>query len=85
MSNHDRLIAEGAYTCAGSMIYKNIEVGVLRDGDLVLNDAGREVLAKLADVTDVVVKTPKAKAKKAEAEVTPEVDAEAALDALLAE
>ena len=43
------------------------------------------VLAKLADVTDVVVKTPKAKAKKVEAEVVPEVDAEAALDALLAE
>lgn len=85
MSNHDRLIAEGAYTCAGSMIYRNVEVGVLRDGELVLNDAGREVLAKLTDVTDVVVKAPKAKAKKAEAEAVPEVDAEAALDALLAE
>ena len=84
MSNHDRLIAEGAYTCAGSMIYKNVEVGVLRDGELALNAAGREVLAKLADVTDVVVKAPKAK-KKVEAEVVPEVDAEAALDALLAE
>ena len=84
MSNIDRLIAEGAYSCAGSLILKNRELGVLRDGDLVLNDEGRALLAKLDDVTDVAVKAPKAKAKKVEVEA-PVLDAEAQLDALLAE
>lgn len=79
MSNLDRFIAEGADTCAGSLIYKGRELGVLRDGDLVLNDEGRALMAKLDEVTDVVVKVPKAKAKKAEAEVGDD----AALDAML--
>ena len=84
MSNIDRLIAEGAYSCAGSLILKNRELGVLRDGDLVLNDEGRALLAKLDEVTDVVVKAPKGKSKKVDAEPT-QADAEAQLDALLAE
>ena len=84
MSNIDRLMAEGAYSCAGSLVFKNRELGVLRDGDLVLNDEGRALLAKLDEVTDVVVKAPKGKGKKAEAEPT-QADAEAQLDALLAE
>jgi len=85
MSNLDRFLAEGGYTCAGSLIHRNREVGVLRDGELQLNDAGREALAKLDGVTDVVVKAPKGK-KKVEVGVEPTQDeAEAALDALLGE
>ena len=81
MSNLDRFLDEGASTCAGSLVYRNVEVGTLRDGDLHLNDAGKEFLAQFDDVTDVVVKAPKGKAKKADA---PVLDAEAQLDALLA-
>ena len=83
MSNLDRFLAEGAYSCAGSLVHKNVEVGTLRDGDLMLNDAGKAALAKLEDVTDVGVKAPKAKAKKEVVEPTVS-DAEAELDALLA-
>ena len=83
MSNLDRFLDEGASTCAGSLVYRNVEVGVLRDGDLHLNEAGKAYLAQFEDVTDVVVKAPRAKAKKAEAEA-PVLDAEAQLDALLA-
>jgi len=84
MSNLDRFLDEGASTCAGSLVFRNVEVGVLRDGDLHLNDAGKEALAQFEAVTDVVVKSLKpAKAKKAEVEV-PVLDAEAQLDALLA-
>jgi len=84
MNNIDRFLAEGAYSCAGSLVLKNREVGVLRDGDLVLNDEGRAVLAKLDDVTDVVVKAPKGK-KKVEVVEPTQDEAEAALDALLGE
>ena len=83
MSNLDRFLDEGASTCAGSLVFRNVEVGVLRDGDLHLNEAGKEFLAKFEDVTDVVVKAPKGKAKKVEAEPVV-LDAEAQLDALLA-
>ena len=80
MSNLDTFLAEGAYTCAGSLVHRGIEVGAIRDGDLALNEAGRAALVKLDEVTDVVVKAPKG--KKAAAVVEP--DAEAQLDALLA-
>lgn len=83
MSNLDRFLSEGAETCAGSLVYRNVEVGTLRDGDLHLNDAGKAALAKFDDATDVVVKAPKAKGKKVEAEPVV-LDAEAQLDALLA-
>lgn len=83
MSNLDRFLDEGASTCAGSLVFRNVEVGTLRDGDLHLNDAGKGFLAQFEDVTDVVVKAPKGKAKKAEAEPVV-LDAEAQLDALLA-
>lgn len=88
MSNLDRLMAEGAYSCAGSLVRNNVELGSLRSGELQLTDAGRDLLAKLDNVTDVVVKAPRATKKKAEAVVVDEPtaeDAEAALDALLGE
>lgn len=84
MNNFERLMAEGAYSCAGSLVYKNKEVGTLRDGDLTLNAAGREAIATLAAVTDVVAKPSRAKPRKAEPEISAE-DTEATLDALLAE
>lgn len=87
MSNLDVFLAEGAYTCAGSVVYRNKEVGKLRDGDLHLNDDGRALLEKLNEVTDVVVKPAKGKGKaKAETVMEPEpADAPfaAELDALL--
>jgi hypothetical protein len=82
MSNIDRLMAEGAYSCGGSLVLKNVELAALRDGDALLTDAGRELLAKLDDVTDVVVKAPKGKKKASE---PTNDEAEAALDALLGE
>lgn len=84
MSNMDRLMAEGAYSCAGALVLRNVEVGTLRDGDLHLTEAGKDLLAKLDDVTDVVVKAPKGK-KKAEVVEPTQDEAEAALDALLGE
>jgi len=90
MSNLERLMAEGAYSCAGSLVRNNVELGLLRGGDLHLTDAGRALLAKLNNVTDVVAKPARGR-KKAEVienvvTVKPAADdAEAALDALLGE
>lgn len=86
MSNLDRLLAEGAYTCAGSVIRNNVDFGSLSNGELVLTPAGKAFLDKIEGVTDVAAKAPRASKKKAEviAEPTAE-DAEAALDALLGE
>jgi archaellum component FlaF (FlaF/FlaG flagellin family) len=84
MTHIDRFLAEGAYSCAGSLIHKNRKVGVLRDGELLLTDHGKDLLAKLDGVTDVVVKTPKSK-KKVEVVEPTQDEAEAALDALLGE
>ena len=88
MSNLDRLLAEGAYTCAGSVIRNNVDFGSLSNGELVLTPAGKAFLDKIEGVTDVAVKAPRASKKKAEAVVVDEPtaeDAEAALDALLGE
>jgi hypothetical protein len=65
MSNFDTFMAEGATTCAGSLVYRNAEVGVMRDGDLHLNEAGKAILAKFDAATDVVTKAPRAPKAKA--------------------
>lgn len=62
MTNTDKLIALGAYSCGGDLIWKNKVVGRMRDGDLQLTEDGVEALAM--DVTDVVAKEDKPKAAK---------------------
>jgi hypothetical protein len=86
MDNLTRLVAEGAYSCGGSLLLKNQEVGKLLASGFELTDAGKAILDKLEDVTDVVVKPAKSK-KKPEPEVAEPTAAEAAaaLDAMLGE
>jgi hypothetical protein len=62
MTNTDKLLALGAYSCGGDLIWKQKVVGRMRDGDLILTEDGVEALAM--DVTDVVAKEDKPKAAK---------------------
>lgn len=90
MSNLDKLVALGAYSCGGELLYKQKTVGHFRNGDFALTEDGQELLDQ--DITDVVVKretptaverparAPKAK-KAAEAVPEPEVTAEPATEA----
>lgn len=79
MSDLDKLVALGAQSCAGSLIFKNKVVGTLTGGFTLTQD-GRELLEREAGITDLEVKseTPKRGRKpKAEAEAEPEVQASA--------
>ena len=70
MSNVDKLVALGAYSCGGELLWKNRVMGHLRNGDLVLTEDGKQALAM--DVTDVEVKEDRPKRKpKAEKVETP--------------
>lgn len=72
MSNLDKLISLGAYSCGGDLILGRKIVGHLRNGDLHLTDDGKQVIEQ--DVEDAVeVVRPKRKAK-AEAKADPLVD-----------
>jgi hypothetical protein len=53
MSNLDKLVELGAYSCAGDLIFNNKLVGTLRNGDLHLTDEGRKLLDM--DISDAVV------------------------------
>lgn len=53
MSNLDKLVELGAYSCAGDLIFNNKLVGTLRNGDLHLTDEGRKLLNM--DISDAVV------------------------------
>lgn len=72
MSNLEKLIAKGAYSAAGDIIFKNKVLGQMRNGAFVINDAG---LAEL-EIEDVEVKEvkPRAKRIKADTDATPEYD-----------
>ena len=72
MSNLEKLIAKGAYSAAGDIIFKNKVLGQMRNGAFVINDAG---LAEL-EIEDVEVKEvkPRAKRIKADTGAAPESD-----------
>lgn len=72
MSNLEKLLAKGAYSAAGDIIFKNKSLGQMRNGTFVINDAG---LAEL-EIEDVEVKEvkPRAKRLKADTDATPESD-----------
>lgn len=53
MSNLDKLVELGAYSCAGDLIFNNKLVGTLRSGDLHLTDEGRKLLNM--DISEAVV------------------------------
>ncbi len=78
MSQIDKLLALGAYSCCGDLMWKNKVLATLRDGEMHLTDEGKAVLA--ADIEDVVIKseTKKPRAKKAEDGVA--ADDDVALD-----
>lgn len=69
MTNTEKLLALGAYSCAGDLIWKNKVMGQLRDGDLVLTEEGKAALAM--DVTDVEVKSETKRKAKPKAEPAP--------------
>lgn len=64
MSNLEKLIAKGAYSCAGELLFKNKVMGKLRDGEFYISEDG---MAEL-EIEDVEVKEVKPKAKKAKLE-----------------
>lgn len=59
MSNVDKLLALGAYSCGGDLIWKNKTMGRVRNGVLDLTPDGEAALKM--DVTDVEVKEDKPK------------------------
>ena len=67
MSNLEKLIAKGAYSAAGDIIFKNKVLGQMRNGEFAINEAG---LAEL-EIEDAEVKEvkPRAKRTKADAEL----------------
>lgn len=65
MSNLDKLIAKGAYSCAGELLFKNKVMGKLRDGEFYITEEGQAEL----EIDDVEVKEVKPRAKKAKVEV----------------
>lgn len=71
MSNLDKLVAKGAYSCGGELLFKNKVMGALRHGEFFISEDG---LAEL-EVDDVEVKEVKPRAKKAKAEAAPAEDA----------
>lgn len=69
MSNLDKLVAKGAYSCGGELLFKNKVMGSLRNGEFHISEAG---LAEL-QVDDVEVKEVKPRGRKAKVvEATPE-------------
>lgn len=72
MSNVDKLLALGAYSCGGDLIWKNKTLGYLRNGELVLTDEGNAVLAM--DIEDAEVKQDKPKRTRKAAAVEPEIE-----------
>jgi len=69
MTQEETFVKEGAWFHCARLIYKNQDVGLRGDdGVVVLTDIGKEIYAKLADITDVVVKP--ARKAKATAEIS---------------
>lgn len=60
MSNLEKLLAKGAYSAAGDIIFKNKSLGQMRNGVFAINEAG---LAEL-EIEDVEVKEVKPRAKR---------------------
>lgn len=72
MSNLEKLVAKGAYSAAGDIIFKNKVLGQMRNGAFVINDAGlAELEIEDADVKEV---KPRAKRIKVDTDATPESD-----------
>lgn len=69
MSNQDIFMKRGAEIVAGAVVYARENVGFLRDGEMILTDAGRDKLAEIAAGTNEPVETReparRAAAKKA--------------------
>ena len=81
MSDLQKLVDAGAYSCGGDLILKGKSLGFLKNGVFVPNEHGEEMLKREAEVTDVVEKAPKAKAEKApKAKKVETVDAEPVAD-----
>lgn len=67
MSNLDKLVAKGAYSCGGELLFKNKVMGQLRNGEFFISDAGKAEL----EISDVEIKEVKPRnPKKPKAEPT---------------
>lgn len=64
MSTLDRLIAKGAYSCAGDLVLRNVVMGHLRNGDFTPTEAG----LREAEIEDVEVREVKPRGRKLRAE-----------------
>ena len=67
MSNADKLIALGAHSVAGDLIWKNKVLGSMRNGDFIPTEDGLALLEQ--DIEDAVIKTETKRTRK------PKVDA----------
>ena len=72
MSDLEKLIAKGAYSVAGELVFKNKVMGKLRDGEFFVSDDG---MAEL-QIEDVEPKEVKPRAKKAKADEVVELQGE---------
>ena len=72
MSVLDKLVSQGAYSCAGQLLMKHTVCGNFRNGDFFPTAEG----LAMAEIDDVVIKseTPKKGKKKAEAVEVAEAD-----------
>ena len=68
MSNLDKLVAKGAYSCGGELLFKNKVMGQLRYGEFFISVAGKAEL----EISDVEAKEVKPRAKKVKTEATVE-------------
>ena len=77
MSNLDKLVAKGAYSCGGELLFKNKVMGTLRNGEFFISDEGKAEL----EVLDVDAKEAKPRAKKTpKTEPAPAVEPPVAVD-----
>ena len=83
MSVLDKLVSQGAYSCAGQLLMKHTVCGNFRNGDFFPTAEG----LALAEIDDVVIKseTPKKSKKKAEVVVEADPTEDFDMDSLLAQ
>ena len=74
MSNLDKLVAKGAYSCGGELLFKNKVMGRLRNGEFFVTEEGlAELEVSDVEVREVKPRSPK-KVKEAAAEAAGAVE-----------
>lgn len=69
MTNLEKLVSLGAYSCGGELLYKNKSLGQLRNNDFFPSPEGLALLEQ--DISDVEVKTETKRRGRPAADQTP--------------